>query len=367
MAGNPGSEGPGRYLRLFDVRIAREHGITGALVYEEIRRFCARNQAEGIDDVKHGDKHYCYTSAQRIAKHLELSPSTVERKLKNLCAAGLIHKKARTGTAVDNNNPKALLYYAEDYGQFTHQAKTPNAYRQNEGTPYRQNEGTERKYLERSNKSADLKDQTTSAKARPKEAAFSCERVKARPKTKPQRVPYAQNGHRVRNTDGFQSIGQFVDNLDETTKRIEEWNETVPANSEERQAAIDACKENLRTDTTDAQQPIQETDRSEQQPLYRAVPFTAEQTRYFAEAQAETIAGILAETHDTLVPDLRNVVAMLLDSRVVPQNIRGPIEAGRRGEYKYAVLYAWYVLLDALPKQPMVIEAPIGLGHEAAG
>jgi len=117
----------------------------------------------------------------------------------------------------------------------------------------------------------------------------------------------------------------------------------------------------------DEKQPIRETDQSEQQPFYRGVPYTAEQTRYFAAAQAKTITETLAAEQEKLVPDLRNLVAMLLDSRVVPQNIRESIEAGRREEYNYAVLYAWCVLLDALPEQPMVIEAPIGLGYEAAG
>jgi len=152
-----GSEGPGRYLRTYDVRIADEHTIAAAVVHEEVRRFCARNQAEGIDAVKHDGKYYCYTSAQRIAKHLRMSLATVERALKKLYAAGLIQKETRWGTKVHSFNPNAMLYFAAKYESCA-QAKAPNAYRQNEGTPYRQNEGTERKYYKRSKKQGACKD-----------------------------------------------------------------------------------------------------------------------------------------------------------------------------------------------------------------
>jgi len=304
MTGNPGSAGPGRYSRLYDVRIAEEHTIAGAVVYEEIRRFCARNQAEGIEDVKQDGKYYCYTSAQRIAKHLRISLATVERKLKKLCAAGLIHKKARTGTAVDNNNPRALLYFAEDYGQFTHQAKTPNAYRQNEGTPYRQNEGTERKYLKRSKEQGACKDQTTYAKA-------TGETRTTTTTTTREHTPRS-----TRSADGPVPFAQVI---------AEALKNTQP------------------------------------QPR-KPKPIPDAQIKVIEAAQAAQAA----EDEERIVPELRNLVKHYLARRIVPQPIREMMETALQEEsipfydgWNPDVLRAWVKQLQAMPKQEETIETTI--------
>lgn len=158
MAENGSAAGPGRFLRTYDIRIKTVCGIAAAEVHEEIRRWCAHNQAEGIENVKQDGEYYCYTSAQRIGKHVGYSKVTVERALKKLIAAGLIQKESRWGTKVHSFNPNAMLYFAAEYESCA-LVNSPNAYHQVEGTPYHQVEGTERMYSKRSKKSAlDLKD-----------------------------------------------------------------------------------------------------------------------------------------------------------------------------------------------------------------
>lgn len=101
------------HLRTYDERIAAAHGINAALVHEEIRRWCAYNTETVQDDTLIDGRVWCYLSAQRIADHHSyISIATVKRSLKTLTAAGLLHKRHRAGTGLDNGNPTALLYHA---------------------------------------------------------------------------------------------------------------------------------------------------------------------------------------------------------------------------------------------------------------
>lgn len=317
MAGNPGSEGPGEHLGTYDKRIAKKYGMPVAVVHEEVRRYCAYNQEKVNMDVKHGDKYYMFTSAQRMHRYFgTYCLRTIESALKKGCAAGLIHKKARTGTAVDNNNPKALLYYAEDYGQFTHQAKTPTrtaaiAVGRTAGIAV-QNVRT----LNETKKSTDLKDQTTSAKARSKEAAFFREKVNARSKTKPQRVPYAQNEHRVRSVDGFKPIGQVI---------------------------------NKRPYCPQLPPPIE-------RPL-SAWWIRIDQEEKAAEAAAQ--AAEAAEQEKGLIAGLRDLVIYHLDHFPLPQDLRETLEAAILEEYS-PTFDGWDIdVLNAWVKQLLAIQTKL--------
>lgn len=331
MTENPGSAGPGIYLRTYDIRIKKKYGIAAAGVHEEIRRYCAHNQEKVIEDVKMGGKYYCYTSAQRIGKHLSYTKVTVERALKKLCAAGLIQKESRWGTKVHSKNPNALLYFAEEYGCCA-QANSPNAYDQNDGTPYDQNDGTERRKVEAKQKSAVLKDQTTSARTRSKEAAVSCERGKSKPTTKTKNY--------TRSADGPQPIGQAI------------------ARAIDGQPSI---RKNLSYESHGRSGPVERK-------------LSGAQIRENEEAEKKAAAISAAEEEKRMVEGLRELVTTLLDRRVVPKDFRKTIEAALLEEYNpfydgwdIDVLRVWVEQLKAMPTKPKpqplaetVAEAPGG-------
>ena len=107
------SEELGEHCRTLDDRIATAHGLSAALVHEEIRRWCKHNTEDEQVDTLIDGRVWCYTSAKRIAdRYSYISIATVKRSLKALTAAGLLYKRHRAGTALDKGNPTALLYHA---------------------------------------------------------------------------------------------------------------------------------------------------------------------------------------------------------------------------------------------------------------
>lgn len=326
MAENAGSAaGPGRYLRnyQYDTRIRERYGIVAALVHQEILRRCAYNQAEAIAAVKIGGKYYMYTTAQRIADHLGYTERTIERALKKLYAAGLIQKETRWGTKVHNGNPNALLYYAEEYGEFAHQAETPNRSDIVSGQIIAKSEANPRACHLLTSSQAYVEEKTPATRS--KEAAAFRERVKARSKTKPRRGTYVQNGHRVRSADGPQPIAQAIDQV------------------------IGKPPENIQPEPR------------------KPKPLSPEQIR-INEADK---AAQAAEAEKTLPAALRNLATSLLESRDVPQIMREMMEAAIQREIKNPdVLRAWINDLQAMPKPTrpkLIAETEPEAAAEAAG
>ena len=107
------SEELGEHCRTLDDRIATAHGLSAALVHEEIRRWCKHNTEDEQVDTLIDGRVWCYTSAKRIAdRYSYISIATVKRSLKALTAAGLLHKIRMPKCETNNYNPNAYWYHA---------------------------------------------------------------------------------------------------------------------------------------------------------------------------------------------------------------------------------------------------------------
>lgn len=317
MADNPGSAAAANAFRSVDAGIAVEHGLPAAFVHHQIGRWCAYNKAEGIDAVLIDGAHWMYISHERLKAALPwYDVRTIRRAIETLNRAQLLHKRLRKGTETERSgSPAALLYRAIKYVDAGVDRMSRGG-GQNVQVGGGQNVHVEYVNLEQVKKSTDLKDQTTSAKARSKEAAISRERVKARSKTKPQRVPYAQNEHRVRSTDGFKPIGQVI---------------------------------NKRPTCPQLPPPIE-------RPL-SAWWIRIDQEEKAAEAAAQ--AAEAAEQEKGLIAGLRDLVIYHLDHLPLPQELRETLEAAILEEYS-PTFDGWDIdALNAWVKQLLAIQTKL--------
>ena len=130
-------------INSFETAIAEKHGMSAAVVHQEILRWCTYNEKEETAEVFVDGKYWMYTSHARLQKHLSyMSVSTVRRALTCLNDAGLIESRTRA-----SQNPNALLYRALTR-EHTPYAQNEHTYVQNEHTPSVQNEHSEHKELE---------------------------------------------------------------------------------------------------------------------------------------------------------------------------------------------------------------------------
>ena len=279
-------------INSFETAIAEKHGMSAAVVHQEILRWCTYNEKEETAEVFVDGKYWMYTSHARLQKHLSyMSVSTVRRALTCLNDAGLIESRTRA-----SENPNALLYRALTH-EHTPYAQNEHTYVQNEHTPYVQNEHSEHKEVEHRqiNKkaAAGVRAREGQAKAGPApETKTPAEIViafyKSAGATRPpdDTIPWQRDieqceeilaegytADQIIGVPGLRShttISSFrycspkvlkqmykhkpkaapaavdmFDDLSDTNKKIDEWTESIPATDEERTAAIDACKSTL--------------------------------------------------------------------------------------------------------------------------
>ena len=270
-------------INSFETAIAEKHGMSAAVVHQEILRWCTYNEKEETAEVFVDGKYWMYTSHARLQKHLSyMSVSTVRRALTCLNDAGLLESRTRA-----SHNPNALLYRALTH-EHTYAQNEHTPYGQNEHTPYAQNGHSEHKELEHRqlNKKEDVgarAHQKAKTKPTPAEiiAAFyqaigtarppdntapwdkdmkHCEKILAEGYTGkqilgiPDLLPDSDISSfryvSIKILRRFYekkevSLTEIVDDLTDTNKKIDVWADTVPATDEEVQAAIAACKETL--------------------------------------------------------------------------------------------------------------------------
>lgn len=282
-------------INAFDTVIAEQHGLAAAIVHQEILRWCTYNEREETADVFIDGKYWMYTSHARLQKHLSyLSVSTVRRALACLDDAGLIASRNRA-----SKNPNALLYRVlmPEHTPYVQNEHTP--YVQNEHTPYVQNEHSEHKALEQRqlNKkaAAGVRAREEPPKQDPPTAPVPTIKTPAdiviafyesAGATRPpdDTIPWQRDLERcdeilavgytadqIIGVPGLRShteISSFrycsvkvleqmykdkptappsvVEDVTDTNNRIDEWAESVPASTEDRQMALAECKETLR-------------------------------------------------------------------------------------------------------------------------
>ena len=277
-------------INSFETAIAEKHGMSAAVVHQEILRWCTYNEKEETAEVFVDGKYWMYTSHARLQKHLSyMSVSTVRRALTCLNDAGLIESRTRA-----SQNPNALLYRALTH-EHTPYAQNEHTYVQNEHTPYVQNEHSEHKEVEHRqiNKkaAAGVRAREGQAKAGPTTKPTPAEIViafyESAGATRPpdDTIPWQRDieqceeilaegytADQIIGVPGLRShteISSFrycspkvlkqmykhkptkppavdmFDDLTDTNKRIDEWTESIPATDEERKAAIAACKATL--------------------------------------------------------------------------------------------------------------------------
>ena len=278
-------------INSFETAIAEKHGMSAAVVHQEILRWCTYNEKEETAEVFVDGKYWMYTSHARLQKHLSyMSVSTVRRALTCLNDAGLIESRTRA-----SQNPNSLLYRALTH-EHTPYAQNEHTYVQNEHTPSVQNEHSEHKELEHRqiNKKAAAGVRAREGQAKPgpttkpTPADIVIAFYKSAGATRPpdDTIPWQRDieqceeilaegytAEQIIGVPGLRShteISSFrycspkvlkemykhkpkaapaavdmFDDLTDTNKRIDEWTESIPATDEERKAAIAACKATL--------------------------------------------------------------------------------------------------------------------------
>ena len=283
-------------INSFETTIAEKHGMSAAVVHQEILRWCAYNEKEETAEVFVDGKYWMYTSHARLQKHLSyMSVSTVRRALTCLNDAGLIESRTRA-----SQNPNALLYRALTH-EHTPYAQNEHTYVQNEHTPYVQNEHSEHKEVEHRQINKKAAAGVRAREEQPKQEpptvpaptiktpadiviAFyesagatrppddtipwqrdieQCEEILAAGYTADQIIGVpGMRSHTEISSFRYCSVKvlkqifkhkpkpaappSLLDGVTDTDKRIDEWAGSVPASDEERQAVIDACRETLR-------------------------------------------------------------------------------------------------------------------------
>ena len=286
-------------INSFETAIAEKHGMSAAVVHQEILRWCTYNEKEETAEVFVDGKYWMYTSHARLQKHLSyMSVSTVRRALTCLNDAGLIESRTRA-----SQNPNALLYRALTH-EHTPYAQNEHTYVQNEHTPSVQNEHSEHKELEHRqiNKKAAAGVRAREGQAKvvpapetktPADIVIAFYKSAGTTRPTDDTVPWQRDieqceeilaegytADQIIGVPGLRShteISSFrycspkvlkemykhkpkaataavdmFDDLTDTNKRIDEWTESIPATEEEFQTAIAACKETLRLASGDA-------------------------------------------------------------------------------------------------------------------
>lgn len=295
-------------FRSIDAGIALEHGVPAAFVHHQIGRWCAYNQAEAIDAVLIDGAYWMYISHERLHAALPwYTVRTIRRAIETLNRAQLLHKRLRKGTKAERSgSPAALLYRAINYVD-AGVFKMNNRGGQNVQVGGGQNVHVEYSKLEPEKKNS--------------VDACGVDRSKDQITREATDGNYAKNGHGERSTDGFQHIGQTIDG-----------------------------------------QPPENTQPQPRRPK----PLSPEQIKEIEAAKAAKAA----EDEERLIPELRNLVAILLESRHVPQPMRETIEAALQKEIENSdVLCAWVNDLQAMSKlnhEPVAVAEPEA-ATEAAG
>lgn len=313
-------------INSFETAIAEKHGMSAAVVHQEILRWCTYNAKEETAEVFVDGKYWMFTSHARLQKHLSyMSVSTVRRALACLNDAGLIESRSRA-----SENPNALLYRALTH-EHTPYAQNEHTYVQNEHTPYVQNEHSEHKEVEHRqiNKKAAAGARAREGQAKPVPAptiktpadiviAFyksagatrppddtipwqrdieQCEEILAAGYTADQIIGVpGMRSHTEISSFRYCSVKvlremfkhkpkppappSFLDGVTDTDKRIDEWAGSVPASSEDRQEAIRACRDTLRVARGEAPPKNTSRNKPKTDPVPETGPITITEPRY---------------------------------------------------------------------------------------